>query len=100
MSTRGGGPSSLHLEYYNDALSDPSSGLMYPALVGLRKQSVVDAERMFNPQLAKYMERNGHEYENAYISAVWGWREAHDRRGLTEVQRSDLNKKFLHFILD
>ena len=44
MSTRAGGPDDLHLEYYVEALSDESSGLTYPALVGLRKQSVQDAE--------------------------------------------------------
>ena len=43
--TRSGGPSKLKLERYAEALSDPSSGLTYPAFVGSRKQSVVDAER-------------------------------------------------------
>ena len=35
--------------------SDPSSGLTYPALSGSRKQSVVDAERLFSPDLAAFM---------------------------------------------
>jgi len=100
MSTRAGGPDDLHLEYYVEALSDESSGLTYPALVGLRKQSVQDAERLFSPSLADYMERKGHEYEAKYIRAVWGWRRSVDERGLPELERNQLGQTFLELILD
>ena len=32
--TRSGGPSKLNLEHFTEALSDPTSGLTYPAFVG------------------------------------------------------------------
>ena len=56
-STRNGGPNELCLERNVEALSDSTSGLTYPALTGSRKQSVVDAERLFSPSLAKFMEK-------------------------------------------
>lgn len=40
--TRNGGPASIQLERYVEALNHEESGLTYPALVGLRKQSVQD----------------------------------------------------------
>ena len=43
-----------------EALEDPSSGLTYPALTGARKQSVVDAEHLFNPDLANFMSSKGY----------------------------------------
>ena len=46
-----------------EAAHDPSSGLTYPALIGQRKQSVIDAKRLFNPDLAKYMRVKGYNYE-------------------------------------
>ena len=45
----------LKLEHYVQALQDPTSGVTYPALTGSRKQSVVDAECLFNPDLEKFM---------------------------------------------
>ena len=61
-----------------EALSDPSSNLTYPALTGLRKQSVVDAERLFNPDHAAFMDRKGYTYEAHYIQTIWNWRRACD----------------------
>lgn len=86
--TRSGGPSKLKLERYAEALSDPSSGLTYPAFVGSRKQSVVDAERLFNPKLAAFMEKKGYTCEANYISVIWNWHRASDERGLSSLQRS------------
>lgn len=67
------------------------SGLTYPALVGLRKQSVEDAERMFSSTLLKFMEDKGYICEANYIRAVFGWRQACDERGLSELMRCRLN---------
>lgn len=98
--TRSGGPSKLKLERYAEALSDPSSGLTYPAFVGSRKQSVVDAERLFNPKLAAFMEKKGYTFEANYISVIWNWRRASDERGLSSLQRSRFNYKLLNLILE
>ena len=57
----------MNLKRYAEALSDPSSGLTYPAFVGAQKQSVTDAERPFSPRLADFMDANGYHYEAQYI---------------------------------
>ena len=88
------------MERFVEALSDPSSDLTYPALVGSRKQSVIDAERFFSPNLAKFMQDKGYEYEAKYIKTIWNWRRACDERGLSECTRSRFNYKFLNLLLD
>ena len=60
---------------------------MYPSLVGLRKQSVEDAERMFSPSLLAFMENKGYVCEAKDIRAVMGWRQACDERGLLKLNR-------------
>ena len=55
------------LERYVEALDDPASGLTCPALTGARKQSVVDAERLFSPDLEKFMIDKGYQFEATYI---------------------------------
>lgn len=99
-STRDGGPKQLCLERYVEALSDADSGLSYPALTGSRKQSVQDAERLFSPKLAAFMEKKGYEYEAKYIRAVSNWRRARDERGLSALQRCKFNYQLLNFILE
>ena len=98
--TRSGGPSKLNLEHFTEALSDPTSGLTYPAFVGSRKQSVIDAERLFGPKLAAFMERNGYSFEAHYIKTVWNWRRASDERGLCSLERCRFNYQFLNMILE
>lgn len=98
--TREGGPSSIQLERYTEALLDDSACMTYPALVGQRKQSVQDAERMFSEDLEKFMRRKGYNEEAQYIKAVRGWRRACDERGLSELERSRLNYGLLNYILD
>ena len=88
------------MERYSEALSDPSSGLTHTALVGLRKQSVQDAERMFSQQLADFMKRKKYDFEEKYTRVVCNWRRANDERGLSNLQRSHFNYDFLNFILD
>jgi len=68
----------LLLERYVEALDDPASGLTYPALTGALKQSVVDAERLFSPDLEKFMIDKGYQFEATYIRTIWNWRRAGD----------------------
>ena len=84
--TRNGGPSQLQLERYVEAVKSSVAGLTYPALIGSRKQSVEDAERMFSPSLLKFMEDKGYQFEAEYIRAVLGWRQACDMRGLSQTE--------------
>ena len=100
-----GGPEKLKLERFVEALSDPSSGLTYPALTGSRKQSVVDAECFFNPDLVTYMSvtymsGKGYDYEADFVKTICNWRRACDERGLSERERSKFNYYFLNMILD
>ena len=88
------------MERYVEALSDASSGLTYPVLVGSRKQSVLDAERLFSPSLALFMEKNKYDFEANYIKILWNWRRSCDERGLTELQRCRYNYELLNYVLD
>ena len=83
-----------------EALNDKESGLTYPALVGLRKQSVEDAERLFSPNLLTFMEKKGYTCEANYIRDVLGWRRACDERGLSELQRCHFNYNMLNYVLE
>lgn len=83
-----------------EALKEPKTGLTYPALVGMRKQSVQDAERMFSLPLCDFMTERGYIKEAEYISAVNGWRRACDERGISSLKRCRLNYQLLNYILD
>ena len=98
--TRSGGPSNVKLERYAEALRDTTSGLTYPALIGSRKQSVIDAERLFSPELSSFMRNKGYNVEAKYIETVFNWRRSSDERGLSSLQRSKYNYNFLNMILD
>ncbi|XP_065892094.1 uncharacterized protein [Dysidea avara] len=94
------GNSNLQLERFAEALHDPSAGLTYCALSGIRKQSVEDVDRLFGQSLIDWMERKGYCDEVAYLQVIHNWRRACDERGLTNDQRSTFNKNLLSFILD
>ena len=47
-SLRRGAVEDIGLEKFVEALKDPSTGLTYPALTGVRKQSVEDVERLLS----------------------------------------------------
>ncbi len=83
-----------------EALADQTSGLTHPVLVGSHKQSVPDAERLFSPQLAEFMERRGYQYEAKYIQIIWNWRRSCDERGLSQLQRCKYNYELLNYSLD
>ena len=89
----------MKLERYSEASKYSAYGLTYPAFVGTRKQSVEDIERLFSSSLLHFMEQKGYEYEAAYIGAVLGWREACDKRGLTEKDKTKKNYQMLTFLL-
>ena len=65
--------------------------------MGSRKQSVTDAERLFSPKLADFMDENGYHYEAQYIKTVWNWRRASDERSL---KRCKFNYQMLNLILE
>ena len=90
----------MKLERYVEALQDPASNLTYPALTGSRKQSVVDAERLFNPDLERFMVGKGYQFEVNYIKTLRNWRRANDECGLKERERSKYNYQLYNMILN
>ena len=99
-SLRRGGTRGIHLERFVQALEDPSSGLTYSALTGVRKQSVEDVERLFGPGVISFMKRNHYEDEAKYVEVVRNWRRSVDERGLSEDQRRQFRNDFISYILD
>ena len=98
--TRNGGPQKLQLQRFAEALHDKEAELTYSALVGSRKQSVEDAERLFSSSLLEFMEKKNYKYEARYIRAVLGWREACDRRGLSELDVCVLLEHCIKIVLN
>ena len=83
-----------------EALYDPTTNLTYPALIGARKQSVSDVERLFSSEMVQFMESKGYTAEAQYLSVVHNWRRASDERGLSAETRQLFSQQFLQFILD
>lgn len=97
---REGGYNALQYEAFADVLADPLSGLTHAALVGKRKQSVKDAERLLSYHVVASLRRHGHNAEADYVHVIAQWHEASDGRGLGQLQRCRYNYKMLNFILD
>ena len=81
-------------------MNDPTTGLTYPALSGIRKQSVEDVERLFGEGVIVFMEKYGYTPEAKYLRSVRNWRRSVDERGLPNSVRQDLGMEFLDFILE
>jgi len=60
----------IQLKRFMEAVHDPSAGLTYIALSGVRKQSVEDVERLFGKPLIKWMEKKGYDTEARYLEVV------------------------------
>ena len=83
-----------------EAMEDPVTGLTYPALTGIRKQSVEDVERLFGEGVIDFMEKHNYDFEARYLRCVRNWRRAVDERGLSDSVRQKFNSDFLDFILE
>ena len=75
-SLRRGCVRNIGLERFVGALEDTKTGLTYPALTGVRKQSVEDVERLFGQGVIDFMEENNYENEAEYLRKVRNWRKA------------------------
>ena len=99
-STREGHNKGLNFDAFDAALKDAKSGLTHAALVGLRKQSVKDAERLLSVHVVKSMRDQGYHDEAKYVEVICNWHAASDGRGLTQLQRCRFNYQMLGYILD
>ena len=98
--TREGAYMALNLDAFDEAMLDPKTGLTHTALVGKRKQSVVDAEKLLSFHVATFLETNGHKKEAEYVKIVASWHEAADGRGISQLRRCRANYAMLNYILD
>ena len=90
----------VRLEKFAEALKDPATGLTYPALTGVRAQSVEDVEQLFGDGMIEFMRKHKYEPEAQYLQHIRNWRRAVDERGLSDSFRQELNTGFLDFILE
>ncbi|XP_064622698.1 uncharacterized protein LOC135484921 isoform X2 [Lineus longissimus] len=98
--TREGRYPMLEFDGFDEAMRDPGTGLTYAALVGKRKQSVTDAEKLLSFPVAKFLEENGFESAAKYVHTIAQWHEGSDGRGLSQLQRSRYNYLTLNYIMD
>lgn len=87
-SVREGKDDSLNHEAFDDVLK---SGLTHAALIGKRKQSLVDAERLLSYHVVESLRKNGHEREAKHVEIIANWYEASDGRGLNQLTRCKYN---------
>lgn len=97
---RDGGYTAFDYEAFADVLADPLSGLTHAALVGERRQSVKDAERLLSYNVVRSLERHGKNEEAAFIRIIAQWHEASDGRGLSQLERCRYNYHMFNFILE
>ena len=99
-SVREGKDNKLNYESFDAALLDSQSGLTHAALIGKRKQSLADAERLLSYHVVASLRKNGHEREAKHVEIIANWHEASDGRGLSQLIRCKYNYKMLEYILD
>ena len=92
---RDGGYTAFDYEAFADVLADPLSGLTHAALVGKRRQSVKDAERLLSYNVVRSLERLGKNEEAAFIWTLGKF--SHSNNSNHTGQKVLGNKKFLHF---
>lgn len=95
-SIRDGKDNRLNYKAFDDVLLDPKSGLTHAALIGKRKQSLVDAERLLSYHVVESLKRNGHEREAKHVEVIANWHEATDGRA-TETLQIQLLNDAIHF---
>ncbi len=99
-STREGKYKEIDVERFDEAMLDKNTGLTHGALIGQRKQSVGDAERLLSFHVAKFFKAKGYEKEAEYVQVIADWHEASDGRGMSQLERCRSNYKMLNYILD
>ena len=98
--TRDGKFLKLNCEAFDEAMLDKNTGLTYTALIGQRKQSVVDAERLLSHHVAKFFRDKNHHPEADYVETIANWHEASDGCGMSQLERCRANYKMLNYLLD
>ena len=66
-SVREGKDDTLNYEAFDDVLLDQNSGLTHAALIGIRKQSLIDAERLLSYHVVESLRKNSHQREAKHV---------------------------------
>ena len=90
----------VNFKSFVKVIHDPHTGLTYTALIGKRKQSVGDAERLLSPAVVKWLRTNGFLNEAHLVEIVSNWHKATDGRGLSEEDRRKFNLNMLDYLLE
>ena len=98
--TREGSYMALNLDAFDEAMQDSKTGLTHTALVGKRKQSVIDAEKLLSFHVAAFLDEKGYKREAEYVQIVAKWHEASDGRGVTQLNRCRANYSMLNYIME
>ncbi len=99
-STRNGNCKEFDYAAFDAVLRDAKSGLTHSALIGKRKQNLLDAERLLPYHVVESLKRQGYENEAEYVNVVVNWHNATDGRGPSQLQRCKYNYKMLKYILE
>ena len=91
---------SLDYEAFDNVLLDSQIGLTHAALVGKRKQSLVDAERLLSYHVVESLNRKSHEKEASHVQIIANWHEATDGRGIDQLTHCKYNYLMREYILD
>ena len=75
-STRNGNCEELDYAAFDGVLRDEKSGLTQAALIGERKQSLLDAERLMSYHVVKSLRRQCYETEAQYVEIIVNWHNA------------------------
>ena len=82
--TRKGGPDGLNLKRFEEAIRSKETDLNMPHLLGQRKQSTVDAEKLLSHSVADFFQKKGYTLEAKYVKTITSWHEATDGRGMSQ----------------
>ncbi|XP_066296437.1 uncharacterized protein [Branchiostoma lanceolatum] len=98
--TRDGGHDDINVRRFEEAMWDKDTGLTHAAVVGDRKQSVADPEKLLSHRVARFFRSKGYEAEAEYVQVIADWHEASDGRGLSQEERKRANLAMRKYILD
>ena len=98
--TREGNNNDLNYERFDEAMQNPMTGLTHAALVGSRKQSVPDAEKLLSFHVAKFSGTTTTTQKLNMLRLLQSGMKASDGRGLSQLQRCRQNYRMLNYILD
>ncbi len=97
--TRDGGPHQVDVRKFECAAKDSSTNLTMATLLGDRKQSTRDAEKLLSHTVANYFQTKGYNNEAKYVRTVADWHAATDGRGLDQQERKLANETMLDMIM-